>query len=676
VYKISLVNMPFAALNAPSLALTQLSSVLVSEHGDRVAVKIHYLNQEVARYMGMDLYQHIASSVEAQTSGLGEWLFRQLAFPQLADNSEEYFRRYHPYRNERTATLKRSILDHRQGMDQLLDSLIDKHKLAQAELVGFTSTFSQNVASFAMARKLKERNPDVLTVMGGANCETPMGEEIAKNAQYIDFVFSGPALKSFPEFVQYCLDQDIEKCHRIRGVFSKTNCGVGDLAVDGSIGDELSIDTKVELDYEAFLRTLEDNFPSENIKPTLLFETSRGCWWGERAQCTFCGLNGTTIAYRTMSPQMAIGQFESLFRYYPRCSYFESVDNIMPKSHLQEVLPALNTPAGATVFYEVKPNLKAEELQILAKAGVKRVQPGIESLATSTLKLMRKGTTAFHNVRFLKNCVSHGIEAAWNLLVGFPGEGEEVYEKYIRDIPLLTHLPPPSGVYPVRFDRYSPYFVEAEQYGLDLHPYDYYELVYPFSKEALANLAYYFMDHNFGAEYFVTMVKYLDSVREEVELWRSRWHDDPAAPPELRLEDKGELAIVFDSRSGDVIEHEIDDVGRQVLQRLAIPRRTSSLAWDLRHIPSFDAEEEVGALQERGLVFQEGERFMSLVLGDQLSPASELEQRGDVTEQAGDTDAASQEPALVPVSRDAHRAKISSLAKKAGGSEPEGERVA
>ena len=64
-------------------------------------------------------------------------------------------------------------------------------------------------------------------------------------------------------------------------------------------------------------------------------------------------------------------------------------------------------------------------------------------------------------------------------LVGFPGETEQVFRKYVDDLPLFVHLQPPSGVYPVRFDRYSPYFNKAEEYRLDLHASDWYQYVYP-----------------------------------------------------------------------------------------------------------------------------------------------------------------------------------------------------
>lgn len=656
MYKIGLINMPFAAFNSPSLGLTQLKAVLESQFENRVSVEILYLNQDFARHMGIDTTQFIENSAQAQNSGLGEWFFRQSAFPDASDNSKAYFQRYYPLQNEQTLALKRAILEKREGINEFLDHLIDRYKINEADLVGFTSMFTQNAASFALARKLKERNPNIVVVMGGTNCETPMGEEIAKNVRQIDFVFSGPALVNFPQFVQHCLNGEMEKCDGVRGVFSRTNLGDVHSGIKGSIGEELDINDMVEIEYETFLNTFEKNFRSEKIKPKLFFETSRGCWWGERSQCTFCGLNGTTMHYRAMHPQKAIDQFESLFRYSGRCTEFKCVDNIMPKNYVQDVLLLLNPPPNACIFYEVKADLSREDLQVLSSAGVKRVQPGIESLATGTLKLIRKGITAFRNLVFLQNCVNYAVKPVWNLLIGFPGEDEAVYKKYIHDIPLIVHLPPPSGAYPVRFDRYSPYFVQAEKYGLDLRPYDFYGMIYPFPEESLANLAYYFVDHNFGADYFTTMVKWIDKIRAKVDLWQKRWQgNNHALPPMLFFKKKGEFNVVHDSRAGEIVEHQVGELDRQLLERLISRKSVANLASELGHISKAEIEEIIGSLQELGLVFREGDRFISLVFDEEPGKAYQLMENSVPVQNLKKCANEPGKPALVRVSRESRR---------------------
>lgn len=615
MYKISLINMPFAGLQMPSLALTQLKSVIDAEFKDRVSVDILYLNHDFAHYLEIGLSQLLAYSSEAHNAGVGDWFFRQAAFPELPDNTETYFRRFFPLKTPQIEGMKKVVLEKRVGLDSFLDDLIAKYKLDDADIVGFTSMFSQNVASFALARKLKDRNPKIIIAIGGANCETPMGQEIAKHVKPIDFVFSGPGLKSFPEFVQHCLDQDIEKCHSIRGVLSRRNCGLSLLTPLAGVGEELDIEVPIKLDYDEFLKTHREHFANTEIKPILLFETSRGCWWGEKAHCTFCGLNGQTMNYRAMSPENALEQFDRLFSYSHSVDRFESVDNIMPRIYMQEVFLKLKPPPNVSLFYEVKADLSEEDVRILSGAHVRSVQPGVEALNTSTLKLMKKGTSAFQNLRLLKHCIAYDVHPSWNLLIGFPGEHEDVYEKYVADIPLLTHFPPPSGVYPVRFDRYSPYFVKAVEYGLDLHPVDYYELIYPYSKESLANMAYYFTDRNFGADYMKWATKWIPQLQKKIAEWQASWVQNENIQPKLFFMENGHSTVVHDSRTGKTLEYDIGAVGRQVLDYLNDkPKDFADLAMKLGHIEGFDAASEVAALQAKGLIFQEGDRYLNLVL--------------------------------------------------------------
>jgi ribosomal peptide maturation radical SAM protein 1 len=609
MFRISLVNMPFADLALPSIALTQLKSVVESRFGEQASVEILYLNHDFAEYLGTDLYFQLANSMESLNAGLGDWFFRETAFPELSDNSESYFNRYFLAPNAETRRLKERITEKKRGLAAVMEELISRHDLEHRQIVGFTSMFMQTTASFGLARKLKRRNAGLITILGGANCEYPMGGVIAQRIKDIDYVFSGPALKSLPEFVGHCLAGDMSKVTTIPGIFSYgmplPQCG------SRTIGEELSIDTPIALDYEPFVKKIQKDFSSQNIKPILTLETSRGCWWGERAHCTFCGLNGATMAYRAMKPQSAIQLFNSLFKYSGTVPQLKTVDNILPKSYLTEVLPFLSTPPDMNIFYEVKADLSDQEVEALARARVTNIQPGIESLATTTLKLMKKGTTAFQNIKLLKSCALHGVNPEWNLLVGFPGESEEVYRRYVQLIPLLTHLHPPCGVFPVRFDRFSPYYYQADKYDLNLCPLDFYPLIYPFEERDLSNFAYYFMDRNTEEaepQYFVAMVEWIEKLGAKVDHWRALWRN-PENHPNLFVHEDG---IIYDSRSGSVLEHHVGVTGRTILRRLGRPTRISDLLKAFS--PEVNVMEEIELLNQRGLLFQEEDRLFSLVL--------------------------------------------------------------
>lgn len=617
MYKISLINMPFADLWFPSIALTQIKHVIEEKFGDQVRVRILYLNQDIAQYFGVRLYCHISNSLESNMAALGDWLFRSYAFPEAEDNVEAYFQRCFPNEDPESLNRRQAILRKRKGLGTFFDRMIAKYSLAEEDLVGFTSMFCQNVASFAMARRIKDQNPNVVTVIGGANCEAPMGPELVRTIPQIDYVFSGPGLISFPKFITTCLSGQ-PSAEGIRGVFSKTKVNVPTSGIE-AIGEELNIDHRIRLDYQSFLDTLAGNFAASEISPVLPFETSRGCWWGQKAHCTFCGLNGGTMAYRAMSPEAAIAQFNDLFRYADVCSIYNAVDNILPKNYLKDVLPHLNPPENVELFYEVKADLSRADIETLARAHVKRIQPGIESLATSTLKLMRKGTTAHQNLSLLKNCLACGVHPEWNLLIGFPGEPEEVFEKYVAVLRHFVHLPPPSDAFHVRFDRYSPYFEQAAQYNLDLQPSDFYRFIYPLEEESLNNIAYYFADHNYAAPYSAAVSKWSAQVRQQVMYWRARWQDRGRVHPKLEWKPGEIKRVVYDSRSGDVVEHELDADSASILLHLTRPRNLKDIGANL---PGVDVQSALAALVRQGLIFEEDDRYLSLVIEDAHADAA------------------------------------------------------
>jgi magnesium-protoporphyrin IX monomethyl ester (oxidative) cyclase len=614
MYKVALVNMPFAAADVPSIALAQLRSALLQELRGEVEVRIFHFNLDCCNWLGSHLYDVVANSVESSTAGLGDWFFSREAFPAMAD-SEDYLVRHFLEDSTRLDLFSRELGSLRPEAGAFLERLCNRHELDRFSLVGFTSMFSQNAAGFAMARKLKARNPSIVTVMGGANCETPMGGVIARNVAAIDYVFSGPALKNFPQLVRHLLAGETERCHAIPGVLSRHKMTAQALDSRPEVGEELDINIEVPLDYDDYFAEVDAQFPPGTIEPKLPFETSRGCWWGERSHCTFCGLNGMTMKYRALEPQRAVQVLNGLFeRYADRAAEFRSVDNILPREYLTQVLPHLQVPEHVSIFYEIKADLKEREVEALAKARVTRIQPGIEALATSTLKLMRKGTTAFQNLKFLKYCQIYGITPYWNLLVGFPLEREDVYRKYCEDIGLLVHLHPPLGAFPVRFDRFSPYFTHAREYGLELRPHDFYRMIYPFAEEEIRELAYFFVDDNLEAQYITSTAKWLSRLRERISYWHRRWlQDDVGLKPELYLAERDGAEFVYDSRSGEVVEHALAPDGLRILNALSTQLSLSHLAEHLPDLGEAAIERQVGELRQRGLLFEEAGFYMTLL---------------------------------------------------------------
>ena len=213
------------------------------------------------------------------------------------------------------------------------------------------------------------------------------------------------------------------------------------------------------------------------------------------------------------------------------------------------------------LFYETKANLKREQVELLARAGVRWIQPGIESLDDNVLSLIAKGNSTLMNLQLLKWTREFGIDAAWNLLCGVPGESDGWYADMAAWLPAIFHLQPPTGVSRVRFDRFSPYHMRPQDFGLTLEPSRAYAYVYPLPRESLMRLAYSFEDSGHPRHVHRAMTdepgqrRLQEVVREWNESWRTarpvlHVHDDGSRLHVRRLSSVRRTAKLDDRRTG------------------------------------------------------------------------------------------------------------------------------
>jgi ribosomal peptide maturation radical SAM protein 1 len=675
--RVTLISMPFGPLNFPSIALAQLKSALEEHHGNQLEIKTLYLNHDFGEEFGQEAYNSICQNEKSADPNYGDWVFSAAAFPEMPDNTEAYFELTpknfrKSYREHYDGRLKKT----KERIPEILETLIDKHDLLSADVIGYTSMFAQTIASIAMAKAVRRRDPSIIQVMGGANCEFPMGVEYAHHFGCFDAVFSGPGLVSFPTFIGKLLEKNREATHQINGVFTDQNtvsCATfpdnyplrekpGALIKNGirEIGDERPVGDLLELDYDDFLEDYDRRFSREIEEPFIVFETSRGCWWGQKSQCTFCGLNGLGMNYRAMEADKALEFLDGLMkRYRGKVEHFECVDNIMPRSFTKDVFPYLNPPEDVEFFWEVKANLRSKDLVALAQANVWEIQPGVEALNTDTLHLMKKGATAFTNVGLLRDSMMYEIKVLWYLLMGFPGEKEEVFLKYIEDMPRLVHLRPPVALVPVEYHRFSPYYDQAKEYGLELAPAKFYGVNYPLPEKVLFNLAYYFRDIHENSEpevaaskanaptdegwylppsmdssYKGELKRHWNDINDGWAYWQKRF-DGSDGLPAAQLFYRQDLSsrVVVDTRTGRRIRHRLSELEFAVLRSLNAVKSFKKLTGEFTSTPESELRAVVDRLdQELLLVFKEGDQYMSLVPAQRYVDIPSPKSRSEVYE--------------------------------------------
>jgi ribosomal peptide maturation radical SAM protein 1 len=473
--------------------------------------------------------------------------------------------------------------------------------------VGFTTVFQQNSATIAVAARVRQLDPSVKIVLGGANCEGPMGQELARRFPLIDVIVSGEAdLAMVPLIESLLAGDDPKESQRLRP-YVEAGGGSG-----GFLQARLvpALDSYVSPSFEDYFQDLRQFWEEGEIQIHIPLETSRGCWWGMRNHCTFCGLNGSSMAFRSRKPSDALHEIVAMAARYPG-SEICFVDNIMDHKYYDQLLPELaRVGANVNLFYEIKSNVTKAQVRALKEAGVKHIQPGIESLSDQVLKIMKKGVKAIQNVQLLKWCMEYGVRVDWNVLWGFPGEQPEEYDKQALLVPLLCHLQPPARGSQIRLDRFSPNFVRSLELGFfNVRPYQAYADVYEgVPQDALFNLSYFFEadSHADGG-----MKEYTDKLSNAIESWRV----SHAASRLVYLEREGRLVVV-DSRSmlSGRNTYFLNGLEAQVFLSCDRARSASSLAKDL---PGASLDRVTAILDgfcQTGTMWFDGEQYLSLAV--------------------------------------------------------------
>jgi ribosomal peptide maturation radical SAM protein 1 len=488
--KILFAVMPWHSLHAPSLGVSLLHNRIrdtrpaddVTEYYGGLRWADWLLRRSDGELRPVQ-YDHVASM--GVHYGLGDWVFSGV----LYGDEQWGQRRLREYAAKYSIDIG-TIISMRRFAAEFIQVAADEILAADPAVVGFTSTFMQNVPSLALAQELKRRRGDLVVVFGGGNCDGPMGHALHRNHRFIDYVVRGEGEIAFPRLLDHieraAAPDSIPAVCWWRGAESVANTE-GHVPVPPAIIPAPN--------FDSWLQQFEASAASQYVEPRLVLEGSRGCWWGEKHQCTFCGLNGSIMTFRSQPAERFWSQVEH-FAARHRILDFITADNIMELSYFQEVLPRMAASGWDLRFhFEVKANLRAEQVAQLAEAGVRGLQPGIESLSSRVLKIMDKGVTGAINVRLLRECEEQGISASWNYLYGFPGEEQGDYTKIIDQIPALSHLQPPVGVTEIVLNRFSPFFerpelgfgsrVPAEHYGFiyDLPDNELNDLVYAFDTE-------------------------------------------------------------------------------------------------------------------------------------------------------------------------------------------------
>jgi len=605
--KVLLLSMPFGALERQALGISLLKAIL-TEKGIKCDIK--YPTFTFAELIGADEYYWVSNDLP-HTAFAGEWVFTSALSVANPTADKNYIKEVLQDEWKLGESDIARILNVRNMVQHFIDYYMETVLWKEYAIVGFTSTFEQNISSLALAKRIKKDYPRIKIVFGGGNWEGEMGLELHQMFPFVDYACPGEADESFPALIELILSGQTPKksLKKIKGIVYRS---YDKSYYTGSADIVSELDRLPFPDYSDYFKELDETSAADSTTPNLLIETSRGCWWGNKSHCTFCGLNGRTLCYRSKSPARAIREVEHLVEKW-KFDMLQAVDNVIDMAYFENFLPAM-AGRDLTFFYEVRTNLNREQVKILSEAGVSNVQPGVESLSNHVLKLMRKGTTALRNIQALKWFKEHGISAGWNFLYGFPGETREDYSEMLEILHSIRFLEPPTGCGPVRLDRFSPYFNHWEEYGLtNVRTIASYKYLYPFPEDLLKKIVYYFdYDYKPGMD----PSGYADEAIEFVQDWQK--NPETGTLKSIARED-GRLFLI-DTRSCAARRHFVfSGIDREVYEYCDSMRSCDSVVKHLNRIFQKTFTEKqvkklLNALVANRLMVTDGKSYLSLAI--------------------------------------------------------------
>jgi ribosomal peptide maturation radical SAM protein 1 len=614
VPSVLLMSLPWTTLTEPSLGLATLHAVLDKKG---IPCRVWHLNLFMLTFLRADTYNAISN-----VFSLNDFLFSGVIDPDLSHRQERWLRQ------KVKQLLGSKLIDaqlyggqegvvtqllrlRQEVIPDWLSSVAEEVANSEETLIGFTCMFDQTIPSLALAKLIKRQAPEKFIALGGYAVRNPTAEAIVRSFPWIDAVCDGEGDLVIEGLALASVGQ--LELDEVPGIVSRSSSnGVR----RGPSPPPVSLDSLPTPNFNDFfkdVKTLSEVYSVDVEIQHLPLENSRGCWWGAKHHCIFCGIKQEDLSFRSRSAGKVLDAMHTLSQTHGIAS-FRFSDYILPHQYYKTLLPelaALGKPYR--IVSEMKANIDAERFGMLANAGFAEVQPGIESLNSSVLKKMSKGVSAIQNIYTLMLGKRHGIYIHYNLLYGFPDDEEPEYEALVHTLGYLKHLDPPATRVAVQITRYAPLQTEPHKFGIEAANCEpSYELI--FSEGYLKDVGFdlddycYYFDRTFVNSY--RLQRLYEKIDNMVDSWKIERCQREVY---LKYARTGDKLKVYDSRN---LPEKIIALNEHASKILLLCSDIISLK-DLSSQTKLDGEkfqEVLHDLEREGLIFREGDYAVSLVL--------------------------------------------------------------
>lgn len=299
------------------------------------------------------------------------------------------------------------------------------NKCEYVDFIGLTCTTAIRFQCFNLARKIKEKYPNKIVIVGGAHVNS-LDKLILEKYPSVDIIVRGEGEKTLLEIVKSVpLD-------KISGITYKENNKIirnEDRPFIKNI-DSLYCDNDLMLPQSFY--SIDDEIPNKyrNLKTTTIV-SSRGCPF----KCTFCSSSACWKGtYRQMSAEDLFYLVSSAY-VNDNIRFFKFFDSLFTGNR-EKTLKFCNLIKESDIKIHFKCEIRSgtteEVIKALKESGCVAVSFGIESGSDRILEQVNKSTTRAKIEETIKLLKKYDIWTIGFFMNGFKGETEEDYKKSLE----------------------------------------------------------------------------------------------------------------------------------------------------------------------------------------------------------------------------------------------------
>jgi anaerobic magnesium-protoporphyrin IX monomethyl ester cyclase len=297
-------------------------------------------------------------------------------------------------------------------------------------LVGCTIWTTNMNVELAMLGRIKQRFPDVTTVVGGPHLDV-YPRDCLENADFVDFGVAGEGEETAVELFD-AVRTGGDSFGEIKGIVYRDG---KEIIYTGPRSPVKELD---RLPYADFSGLPMKNYFSgaEKISPLIYIFTTRGCPY----RCRYC-FNSRGRGYRQHSVDYIIDYIKFLKREYgiKEATFMDETFSFDKKRTLLfcERYKAEGIGLPYTIRTRVD-HVDEETITALKESGCYRVHFGVESGVQEVLDRMRRKMTLQQVRDAVALTKKHGILVSANFMIGYLDESMDTYERTVEFIKELN----------------------------------------------------------------------------------------------------------------------------------------------------------------------------------------------------------------------------------------------